>query len=294
MKSDKTPRQTLLKISSFVWSHSRLRLKDKHADFFFHSKSLVSPDSFIFLSIQCSAYFTFFARVSLSVRLIAWAILLRTISFMSELRKENTVEWNNMLRLQRDPSNNRKNFTRFFRLYDCLSHNRSPSECRPKTVALLTSNALIICHGTFHIFMKGKMNELRHTRATLLTSFLSTVHSFFWWGTHKRCSREEPPNCSYTFLQLQDLLVFFTFFSTFNGYFYFELIFYLFHFYLSTVGTTVSSISLRTERQMNYFQSVNLFTLTFTLQTLKDLFSVRIVFFFGAKISIRSVPNSKT
>lgn len=70
-------------------------------------------------------------------------------------------------------------FTRFLRFHDCLSHNKSPSECRPKTVALLTSNALIICHGTFHIFMKGKMNELRHTRVMLLTSFLSTVHSFF-------------------------------------------------------------------------------------------------------------------
>lgn len=41
---------------------------------------------------------------------------------------------------------------------------------------------------------------------------------FFWWGTHKRRSREEPPNCSYTFLRLQDF--FFTFFSTFNGDFF--------------------------------------------------------------------------
>ena len=184
-------------------------------------------------------------------------------------------------------------FTRFLRFHDCLSHNKSQSECRPKTVALLTSNALIICHGTFHIFMKGKMNELQHTRVMLLTYFLSTVHSFFWWGTHKRCSREEPPNCSYTFLRLQDLLVFFTFFSTFNGDSFVNFIFSLpllfinsWHnsfFYILANGTTNELFSIHKPLHFDFY-----------FANFKGFFSIQIVFFSGAKISIRSVPNSKT
>lgn len=65
----------------------------------------------------------------------------------------------------------------------------------PKTVALLTSNALIIRHGTFHISLLATHESCVIDIFPLYGSF------FFWWGTHKRRSREEAPNCSYTFLK---------------------------------------------------------------------------------------------
>jgi hypothetical protein len=60
----------------------------------------------------------------------------------------------------------------------------------PKTVALLTSNALIIRHGTFHIFMKGRNERAATHESYVIDIFLFTVHSAFD-EAHTNVAREK-------------------------------------------------------------------------------------------------------
>lgn len=151
----------------------------------------------------------------------------------------------------------------------------------PNTVALVTSNALIIRHGLFHIFMKEEMNKLRHT-SHVIDIFLFTVHSFFFFDealrhTQHRRLREEAPNCSsYTFLRLRDCFSFFTFFSTLNGDFFCELLFTFIFFllYSSTVWHNSFFYILANGTTDELFSLLNVFTLTW-FATLKGFLFFR-------------------